>query len=381
VPDRRVIFVTAADVSGDGHAAGLIAALRRRLPRAAFVGVGGQRMAAAGCMLLERPAERSAMLTSTFRQLSYYRRLIKLVGQAMRERRPAVHVPVDSPALNWHFCQAARRCGVPVMYYIAPQVWAWAPWRVRKLRKLTDAVACILPFEQEYLRRRGVNAHFVGHPLFDGLPEPELPDLDEAARSGAWRIALLAGSRRGEIQAHAAALAQATTDLRAELPKAEFTFIASDAPTGGMIRQALGVRDLPISVGQASAVLSRSHFALAKSGTVGLQAAHFGVPMLVFYRVGYLAYNLLGRWLLRTRYVALVNILAGRELVPELVPWHGQANRLTRQALKMLADVEGLKRLRRELLELVKPLRIAPPGSAADNAAELVLSVMREAKE
>lgn len=371
------ILITAADVSGDAHAAGLIQALRRRAPTARFVGVGGEKMAAAGCDLLERPADRSAMLLGgTVAQLAYYHKLIGRVRRAIREKRPAVHVPVDSPALNWHLAAAAKKAGAPVVYYIAPQVWAWAPWRVGKLRRLTDAVACILPFEQPYLRSRGVNARYVGHPLFDRMPPANPPDLDEPAASGRWRIALLAGSRQGEIRGHAPALAAVADGLARKFPDAELTFLAPDEQAAEWIRAAANRSDLHIVAGRTQEALARAHFAVTKSGTVTLEAAHFGVPMAVFYRVNRLGYNLLGRWLLRTPNVALVNILAGRELAPELVPWYGDAGPLLRQAERMLADVEGLKRLRRELMALVAPLRTAPPATAADNAAQLVLAAV-----
>jgi len=377
--DAPTIMITAADHSGDAHAAGLIEALRRRLPQARFVGMGGAQMAAAGCELLADVTRRSSMLGSSFRQVFYFLRLIRRLARAMDECCPAVHVPVDSPAANWHLARAARRRGVPVVYYIAPQVWAWAPWRVRKLRRLTDAVACILPFEPDYLRPRGVNAHYVGHPLFDGLPEADPPDLASAARTGRWRIALVPGSRVAEIAAHAPALVTVMDRLQSLHPQAEFTFTALSEEAAGMIRHAAGRAELPTQVGNTAGVLARAHFAVVASGTVTLEVAYFGVPMVVFYRVNRWAYRLVGSWLLRTRYLSLVNILAGRELVPELMPWYGDPELLVRRAQEVLTDLDGLERTRRALLELTAPLRPAGAG-AADNAADLVLATMRRAR-
>lgn len=370
------IFITAADVSGDAHAAGLIGALRLRRPDARFVGVGGQRMAAAGCELLAEPVRRAAMLTGTIAHLSYYARLIRTVARAMSRLRPDVHVPVDSPALNWHLARAARRRKIPVVYYIAPQVWAWAPWRARKLRRLTDAVACILPFEVPYLRARGVNAHFVGHPLFDALPAADPPDLAAAAADGSWRIALLPGSREAEIRGHVPALVETMDRLARHYPKAEFAFTAFNDVAADLIRGLAGRDDLAVEVGQAAEVLSRSHLAVAASGTVTLEAAHFGVPMVIFYRASRLLYHLTRRWLVRTPHLSLVNILAGRRLVPELMPWSGDAVRLVAAVETMLQDVAALRRLRGSLQELVAPLRAPPPGTGADNAAALVVATM-----
>lgn len=378
--DRPTIFITAADVSGDVHAAGLIDQLRRRLPEARCVGIGGQAMAQAGCELLDEPVRRASMTTGAFAHLWYFHKLIRRTRRAMDQARPDVHVPVDSPALNWHLARAARKIGTPVMYYIAPQVWAWARWRVRRLARLTDAVACILPFEVGYLRPRGVNAHFVGHPLFDRLPQADPPDLDQAAAGGNWRIALLPGSREGEIRSHAPALAAVARRLARRWPRAELAFTAFGASAAETIRQACPGNDLPIEVGNTSQVLARSHFAVAASGTVTIQAAHFGVPMVIFYRVSKWPYRLLGRWLIRTPFLSLVNILAGKRLVPELMPWYGDADALGEAAEAMLDDLPALKRTREELLGLVVPLRAAPPATAAGNAAEMVIATMNRAR-
>jgi lipid-A-disaccharide synthase len=376
--EAPTILITAAEASADAYGAGLIQALRRRLGEARFVGIGGRRMAAAGCELIAETVGRAAMITGALRHLAYYRRLIRQVKRAMDQAPPAVHVPIDAPALNWHLARAARRRGAAVAHYVAPQVWAWARWRVRKLRRLSDVVACILPFEEDYLRCRGVNARFVGHPLFDGLPPADPPDLDAAAGDGTWRIALLPGSRRGEIAAHAPALAAVRDGLSRRFPRAEFVFAAVDEAAAETIRLSTGRADLPLEVGGTAGVLARSHFAFTASGTATLLAGHFGVPMVVFYRVGRLAYALVGRWLVRTPHLSLVNILAGREMVPELMPWYGSAEQLLQAGLAMLEDPPALRHARQELLSLVAPLRAVRPATAADNAAGLVVQAMRD---
>ena len=169
------IFLSVAEASGDLHAAKLAAALRRRLGEVRLIGAAGPLMRAEGCQsLIDLTASASMMLGPLTRPL-YYLRALRKLQESIRRLRPDVVVPVDSPALNWHVAAAAREAGAPVMYYIAPQVWCWAPWRVRKLARLTDAVACILPFEQRYLRDRGVRATYVGHPLFDDIPPAPSP--------------------------------------------------------------------------------------------------------------------------------------------------------------------------------------------------------------
>ncbi|HUU60588.1 MAG TPA: lipid-A-disaccharide synthase [Phycisphaerae bacterium] len=389
--DRPVtIFLSAAEASGDEHAANLMEALRRRIPNARFIGVAGEQMAAAGCEVLADLTGKAAMLGGPLLRLGYYIRTIRRLRKAIGEIRPDVHVPVNSPAMNWHLARAAKQAGAPVVYYIAPQVWAWAPWRVRKLARLTDAVACILPFEQSYLRRRGVNATYVGHPVFDDRPpQPDPPlDLLDAWYHGTWRVALLPGSRPAEIRHHTGPLVAVAKAIRRRWHGARCTFAtlrAYDPDAVGRMVRRIGTSDIEFVAGKESAqrVLAGSHFAVAGSGTVTLQAAYFGVPMVVFYRTGPLTsflYRTLGRLrsLVATPHFSLVNILAGRRIVPEFVPWRHSTAKLVRMTLEVMNDPGFLCDARKNLLELVRPLCVAPPGKAADNAADLVVRVLQQ---
>ena len=377
------IFISAAEASGDAHAARLVRQLRQRRPDARIVGVGGPQMAAAGCEILFDPtAQASMLLGGPLLKLGYYYRLIRRIKQSIAEIRPDVHVPVDSPALNWHLAAAARRAGAKVVYYIAPQVWAWAPWRVKKLARLADRVACILPFEQDWLRQRGVNATYVGHPLFDDMGEPPQPpaDIVQAFATGQWRVALLAGSRPGEIHHHTAALAAAAAAIRRRWPEAQCIFAPGSDRAAELMRAELSEDDLAsvqIVPGETREQLARSHFALAVSGTVTLEVAHYGVPMVVLYRVSRLVYHTLGRLLLRTPDFALVNILAGRRIVPELMPWFGSHRQLSDMAMEVMEELGGLLEMRQDLLDVVRPLRPQPGHSASANAAELILNELR----
>jgi len=374
------IFVSAAEASGDAHAAKLIRELRRRRPDARLVGVGGPQMAAAGCEILFDPTDQASMLLGgPLLKLGYYCRLIRRIKRRIAELRPDVHVPVDSPALNWHLAAASKRSGAKVVYYIAPQVWAWAPWRVKKIIRLTDHVACILPFEQDWLRQRGVKATYVGHPLFDDLPERpgELPNLLRAFADGQWRVVLLAGSRPAEIHHHARALAATAGAIRNRWPDVRCIFAPGTERAAGLIRARLRPDELAnveIVAGQTAEQLAHAHFALAVSGTITLKVAHFGVPMVVVYRASRLMYQAVGRWLLRTPHLSLVNILAGRRIVPELMPWHGSRRQLTSMAMEMLEDLGGLVETRQSLLDVTAPLHPGAGQSASANAAELVLA-------
>jgi lipid-A-disaccharide synthase len=383
--DGPTIFLSAAEASGDEHAANLILALRHRLPEARFLGVAGDRMAQAGCEVVADLTKRASMLGGPILRVGYYYRQVRRIQKAMRQIRPDVHVPVDSPALNWHLAAMAKQIGTPVMYYIAPQVWAWAPWRVRKMARLTDHVACILPFEERYLRDRGVPATYVGHPLFDTLGEapPPRADLMEAWSEGSWRVALLPGSRRSEVRHHAPAMLHVAERICRRWPKARCTLPMGTEESAALIRKIIGSRThdrIEVVVDRTRQVLAESHFAVAASGTVTLEVAHFGVPMIVIYHLRRITYALVGRWIINTPHLSLVNILAGRKIVHEMMPWHGSRGRLLEMVLEVMNELGYLLEVRSQLQEVVRPLRVPPPASACGRAADLVVQVMREAQ-
>ena len=382
---RPTIFLSAAEASGDEHAARLIAALRRRLPGARFVGVAGERMAAEGCEVIADLSRQASMGTGPFLRLGYYLRALRRVRRAIREIRPDVLVPVDSPAWNWHLAKTARGIGSPVVYYIAPQVWAWAPWRVRKVAALTDAVACILPFEEPYFRHRGVRAVYVGHPLLETLPaRGQMPDILEAWAHGQWRVALLPGSRPGEITHHAGVLAAAAKAIRRRWPRSRCTFVVRDEASAEHLRRALGgpvPAGADIVVGRTREMLAQSHFAVAVSGTVTLEVAHFGVPMVVVYRVGLLfrlLHRLTGKWAVPTPHFALANILAGRRIVPEFMPWRGRTRQVIDMVMELMEEPGYLLEARQDLVAAVDSLGKGAGGTASDNAADLIVRLLEK---
>ena len=380
--ETPTFFLSAAEASGDLHAANLIRALKARVPDARFVGVGGPRMAAAGCELLRDLTKKAEMLGGPILRIRYWLKTIAEIQAAIADLKPTVHIPVDSPALNWHLAGASKEAGVPVLYFIAPQVWAWAPWRVTKLRRLTDHVACILPFEQRYLRDRGVNATYVGHPLFDRLPPRSDPpaDLAEAWYEGTWNVVFAPGSRPAELKGNTEAFLEVADRIRRRWTRARCIFTVANDEAAAAIRARAGDRPIEIAVGRTPEVLSTAHFALAKSGTVTLEAAWYGVPMVIPYRTSRLLSVLnrtLGRWWVKTPHFSLVNILAGRRIVPEIMPWHGSGAILKRMVMEVMDDLGWLYETRQRLMDLVDPLRVPPPGSACDNAARLVVDLAR----
>lgn len=371
------IFMSAAEPSGDEHAAGLIRAIRQRIPNVRLIGVGGQEMADAGCEIIADLVTQATMAGAVLPRLIYWTRTIRKIKRQIARIRPDLHVPVNSPMLNWHLARASKEIGTPVMYLIAPQIWAWAPWRIEKLRRLTDRVACILPFEEAHLRQRGVNATYVGHPLFDTLPPRQrvLPDIVDAWAEGNWEVALLPGSRPAEIRHHTPALVHVARAITRRWPRAKCSLPVRTPACAFDAHRACGDTDIHIVVGQARQVLARSHFAIAGSGTVTLEAASFGVPMVVFYHITR-RMKMVGKVLVCTERFSLVNILAGRSIVPEVIPWHGNPVQIEKLVMDVLDDLGFLLEAREDLLNVVEPLRLPAPQTAAGNAADMVVEML-----
>jgi len=409
--DEPRIFISAAEASADLHGANLIAAVLRRRPGARFVGLAGPRMQAAGCEVLDDPTGESAMLTAAFGKVVRFWRLLRRVRRVLREGDFDAAVLIDSPALNLHVARHAKRTGVPTFYYIAPQVWAWGRFRWRRVRRWADQLACILPFEEEFFARYGIPATFVGHPLFDELRPPvawpgtrasrgaegvgrvppgsvgQRPPLGEGTEPGGTRpaptgtdrtasggptVALLPGSRRHVIEEVLPGQLEVAEAIARRFEAARFLISAADANREALIRSMLGGRALPaeLRVGANAEILDAADLVLVASGTATLEVAWHRTPMIVMYNASRLGYHLLGRWLIRTEHLSIVNILAGRRLVPEFMPYYRSTAPIAAEAIRLLEDPTARRQMSTELDALIAPL--ARPG-ASDRTAELLL--------
>lgn len=369
--------MTVAEVSGDNHAALFIAALRQLDPDVQIEGYGGPAMAEAGAVIHHETVARAAMTFHAARRLFEMARLLRATRRRYRAAAPDLHVCVDSSGVNLHFARLAHRAGVPVLYYVAPQVWASRERRVKKLRRYVDRVACILPFEEPYFRRHEVNATFVGHPLFDALPDDRLARVP--ARRFPQRspiIGIIPGSRRSEVRENLPPLLRVAHRLRVEHQDARFVLPTTPAVHEIARHLVPATLDVDIRVNAFDELIPGCDLCLCKSGTATLHVAAYGVPMVVVYRIHPAVWQLVGRFLVKTRKIALVNILAGQQdLVPEFVPWYGDVEPVARAALDLLGDPQRLEAQRRQLLELVRPL---DRRGAGERAARLALEMMDE---
>ena len=373
---RARIFITAAEASGDQHAAELVRSLKELDPTLDIEGLGGSKMAEAGVRLLEETVGKAAMGWRGALRVFEASRWMEIVSRRYREAKPDLHICVDSSAINLPFAKLAKeKFGVPVLYYIAPQLWASREGRMAQVREFVDHVACIFPFEEKYYRSHGVNATFVGHPLFDELPV----DRESRRRTGprfpnaAPVIGIIPGSRRSEVEANLPNLIEVMDGIRREFASAIFlvpTTAASDAPVRELLRSRA---DVTIKQDGFDELVPRCDLVITKSGTSTVHVAAWRVPMIVVYRINPLLWELVGRWIVQTKKIAIVNILAGQiDLVPEFIPWYGSNQPVTDCALRFLRNPERLAAQREKLEALMAP--IDRPGASV-NAARLALSL------
>ena len=371
-----LIFISAGEPSGDLHAAGLVAAMRERRPDARFLGIGGPRMEAAGVELLASYHQLAVVgLLEVISHAGPILRALRGAKRAISRERPALTILVDFPDFNFRLGDHSHSLGIPVFYYICPQLWAWRQGRVKRLARFAKALGVILPFEEEFYRSRGLEAHFVGHPLLDTLRPSTPPHLfrgELGLESGQRLVALLPGSRRGELQRHLPLMVEAASLMAGRDPSLRFVTALLHQEHAGLYRRLVpggGGVEVPAVVGRTWDCLAAADLALAASGTVTLEAAILSTPMVVTYRVSRLTY-LLGRRLIRVPFASLVNLLARREVVPELLQDRATPSAMASRALALLQSPEALARMEGELEEVRRML--GGPG-ASRRAAELAL--------
>jgi lipid-A-disaccharide synthase len=375
VPPHPVLLFTAFEPSGDDHASAVIHELRRRHPDLPIYAWGGARMQAAGATIVEFTGDDAVMGMPGLKKIREHGRINDRVARWVREHRPAVHIPVDSPAANFPLCKISKREGVKVVHLVAPQIWAWGRWRIHKLRRLTDMVLCLLPFEERFFLKRGVRARFIGHPLFDphiNGHRAETPPVDFG--SGTPRLALMPGSRPAELRKSFPLLLAAYRELKGAYPQARGVVAATKPAVADQLRavaEASGgmPAELQIIAGQTDEAIRWCDLALVKSGTITLQIARELRPMVTFYKSSPLAYYLIGKWVLSTKFFTLPNLLAHREIIPEFVPHFGGAREIV-QAARLLIDTPAKAQEQRE--ELARVIELFRDRNAAAAAADAI---------
>jgi lipid-A-disaccharide synthase len=375
-PERPLrLFFSVGDLSADLHAANLIRELKQLRPDAIIEGMGGPKMAEAGCDLRHALTNMNVMgFSSVVRHLHTAWRTQRDTLRSFETHRPDAVVVMDFPGYNMALAGRLRRRRIPVIYYISPQIWAWHSSRIHKIRKRITKVLCIFPFEEEIYRRAGVPVEYVGHPLFDHLSGLRLDEAfcrklrDEA---GPLLIGLLGGSRLQEIRSMLPVMARAAGLIRREMPNVLFAVPCAGEPQQELATQILRRYDIPVRifVKRTYEVMKEADFCLVTSGTATLELAHFNTPMLIMYRVHLPAY-LLVRLLMHTRHIGMVNILGGREVVPDRLLWRDDHKGIARTALDIIRSPERTREIKDALGELRR--KLDHPG-ASRQAAEAIL--------
>ena len=373
---KKRVFVSVNDPSADVHCAGLISALKRADVSVEFVGIGGPKMAAAGCELIESTVGRAVMTYAAVAHVGHYYRLMRRVRRYLREHPVDLVIVCDSPAFNFHVAKAAKRAGIKTLFYVAPQLWAWGGWRIHKLRRLCDKLCCILPFEAEWFKRRGVDTTFVGNPLLDRLPN----DLTGVRKDYSHfdlqtaKIALMPGSRLAEIESLWRPMQEIAVELKHRYPDASFTAVAASAER----RQLLEETQVPgfaceYAVDTVRQTAAAVDFSLVASGSATLEVASSGCPMVVMYQTNRVLWQLAGRWLVHPKFFTLVNLLADRELVPEFMPYFTSINPIVQRIDSYLQDPRLLTRTSHDLIDMVEPLT---HKKASEEVARVVVEML-----
>jgi lipid-A-disaccharide synthase len=364
--------VVAGEASGDLHAARLVSELRRLVPGLSTFGLGGDELMATGLDAVANSAEISVVgITEVLKILPRAREIFAEILRQVDLRRPRAAVLVDFPDFNLRLAAELRRRGVPVVYYISPQVWAWRRGRVKTIAQVVDRMLVLFPFETTFYQGHGVDVVHVGHPLVDEVPQ--LPQVwEEGEPEGPYRLALLPGSRRSEIEALLPTMLEGVRRIAIELP-VQVSLIQAPSVARELLEEKIDAAGLPVDMVEIVArdrfaAIARSHLALCASGTATLEVGLLGTPMIVLYRLATGTY-LLAKLLVRLPHYSLVNLVMGREVVPELLQGAANPERITDEARRLLTEPVARDAVRAGLAEL--RARLGEGGASARAAREV----------
>jgi lipid-A-disaccharide synthase len=370
------ILLSAGEPSGDLHGAALAAAIQRRWPGAKLFGLGGPRMAEAGVELLADFRRLAVMgFAEVIGQIPFFLRLLRQLRSELDARRPDLVIPIDYPGFNMRLSRDAKLAGVPVLYYIAPQVWAWHRSRMRRLAELADRLAVILPFEERLFRDAGARAEFVGHPLLDG-PFNAGGGEELAAELGLDParpvVALFPGSRAQEVARHGELFLEVAARIQRAVPSVQPVLAVSDAVPA----EAYASVPYP-RTRRSRELLVLARAALVKSGTTTLEAALSGTPMVIAYRTHPLTYWL-ARRLVRVDHIGLVNLVAGSRVAPEYIQSEATPDALADALLPLLEPGHPEREAALEALALVRASLHPRSANGASSTADRVAGIAAE---
>ncbi len=372
----KTVMILTGEASGDLHGAGLVRAIREMDQRISFIGAGGAFLRKEGCQLFLDIRELSVMgFTEVLGKLPSVLKALKTAKGILRNRRPNLLILIDFPGFNLHVAKTAHRLGIPVLYYISPKVWAWRPGRIRTLKKRVDRMAVIFPFEEAFYRDHRMAVSYVGHPLLDGPLRGLSNDSGNIGKTGKT-IALLPGSREKEILMLLPVMMEAAKILRCEKPDLKFRISVAPSLDKGLVEHIVGpyrsTLDFDLVPEGVYEIFKTADFVVAASGTVTLEAAIAGIPMVVLYKMSRLSY-FLAKHLVKVKFASPVNLIAGKDVVPELLQDSAEPRNIAGTVLDILSNDARYGLMRKEL-DGVRRL-LGEPG-ASGRVARIALEMM-----
>jgi lipid-A-disaccharide synthase len=374
---KKSIMIIAGEASGDLHGAKLAHSLKSRSRDMFLFGVGGIAMKKEGVRTLVDIKTLSVMgITEVLAKLPSIYRAMTTVKKALNRLKPNLLILIDFPDFNFHVAAAAKKLGIPVLYYISPKIWAWRQNRVYKIKRLVDHMAVILPFEAAFYRKHRVPVTFVGHPLLDGI-RPALDRLPATAHMREPVIGLIPGSREKEVTTMLPVMLQAARIIKRNQPTSRFMVSCAESIDidliSTIVSQYASTFEIEIVKGSIGRVYKQSRMAIATSGTVTLEAALYGMPTVIIYKVSPLSYWI-GKRLVKVKYIGIANLIAQKELQPELIQDDASPETIAATVTGMINDPERLKKIEKELLGI---RNLLGGTGASDRVAGIALDLIR----
>ena len=369
-------MIIAGETSGDLHGAKLVSAMQKKNNKLFFCGIGGRALKETGVNILIDASEISVVgITEVFSKTPGILRGLRMVKKMLKTAPPDLLILIDFPDFNLHVASTAKKLRIPILYYISPQIWAWRSGRVKKIGKLVDHMAVILPFEEKFYKERGIPVTFVGHPIMENnLLSEEV--LLEKWLEDTPVIGLLPGSRHGEIARHLPIMLEAARILFQKIKPIKFAIsLAPDVEEKyikDIVKKFNRTDAFEIITDNVEKIFEKSRIVVAASGTVTLEAAISGTPMVIIYKVSPVSY-FLGKNLIQVKHIGLVNLVAGKEIVPELIQQAASPGGIADLVIKMLSNPSGLKALGMELLSIRNKLGEA---GASERVSDIAFSML-----
>ncbi len=371
----KKIMIIAGEASGDSHGAHLVKAMLKLDRGLSFFGIGGQAMESAGVQIRVNYAAMAVVgLSEVLIKLGSLLRASRIAKNDLRKRRPDLLIVIDFPDFNLHIATAAKKLGIPVFYYISPQIWAWRVGRLNKIKKVVDHMIVIFPFEENFYRSSGVPVTFVGHPLLDHTPPEVGSNIGRDVETERVTIGCLPGSRNEEVRRLLPVMVRASEIISESVPNPRFVIPLASSVNRTTVESILRGTSSTFQLvsNKLNEVLKRSTLLITASGTVTLEAALAGTPMIIVYKVSRLSYWI-GKHLIRVKHIGLPNLIAAKPVVPELIQHEASAENIARNALTLLRNKTRLAQMRLQLIHTAKTL--GSPG-ASERAARIALSML-----